>query len=336
MNYVSYFMIRLLLILIITVINITIATLPAIMIFSLGLRSNVAGTMLLIKYAVFSILLVYCTYLLIDFILGITMKFQQIKSKSYRFSSKYEKLLETPLILIRKKYNMPHIKLFVSDSETIEHYSMASALEKYVCLSVGMLNALHIRAKSPEEFQILSCVILAKQAYNLRSGNYLPNMLLRNNIRIVTFIGKIFGGIFKILCFIIKYIPVIGPVISDIFTFINGAISFVLGAVNRILLNIYAIVDFVTSIYIQSKGDEYAAKAIGGQYVAHALGITEEETTQIFTIVPRLRKRISKVQNIKRMEEQFKIYPIYQIMYGIIIASTFVITGILTKSLFFV
>lgn len=326
-------MIRLVLVLLITVINITIATLPAILILAFWGYGNIAGFIPAVKYIVSGILLVYSAYLFADFVLGITMKISQIRYKSYRFGSKYQKLLEMPLTLIRKKYKMPHVKLFVSDSEKAENYAMASALEKYICLSVGMLNALHIRSKSPEEFQILSCVILAKQAYNLRSGNYLPNMLLRNNMRIMKFIGIIFGGIFKSLCFVIKYIPVIGPVISDGLMFIIKSVSFIFNAINRILLNLYAIVDFVTSIYVQYKGDEYAAKAIGGKYVAHALGVTEEETTKILTFQPKLRKRIAKVQNIERTTEELKIYPIYQIVYGMIVIGIFIATFISIKTL---
>jgi hypothetical protein len=326
-------MIRLSLILLITLINIVVAVLPAIMIFGFLYYGKVAGMMLALKYVVLGILLVYSGYLLLDFVLGINMKIVQMIRRSYRFGGKYQKKLELPLELIRKKYGMPHLKLFISDAEKVENYAMASVLEKYVCLSVGMVNALEIRAKSPEEFQILSCVVLAKQAYNLRSGNYLPDMLWRNNERVVHFVEKCFGGLFKGLCFVIKYIPVIGVIISDGLNFVHKTIAFVLKIVNKILIKLYQFVSLMAEIYVQQKGDWWAAKVIGGKYVAHALGVTEEENIKMFSFKPRLRHRIANVKNIERTTDGVKIYPVYQVLYGIVVLGIFCAAFVLARGL---
>ena len=324
-------MFRLLLILAMTAMNVFIAVLPIVMIFGFFYLGKISGIIVAVKIVILGILLIYCGYLIFDFILGINMKIKQIIIKSYRFGGKYQKMLELPLSLIKTKYQIPHLKLFISDSAKPESYAMASVLEKYVCLSVGMVNALEIRAKSPEEFQILSCVILAKQAYNLKSGNYLPQMLLRINQRVVWFVEKVFGGFFKSLCFVIKFIPVVGVVIADGLKAMHKTTEFFLKMMNKMLMKIYDGVDFMAMLSIQQKSDEIASKIIGGKYVAHALAVTEEENIEMFTFKPRLRKRIEKIEKIERTNFLPKIFPLYQALYTAIIIFIFASTFFLLK-----
>lgn len=312
-------MFRLLLILLITAMNIAIAMLPVAIIFGFLHFGKISGAWEVVKFTLLGILLIYCVYLTFDFIFGINMKILQIIRYSYRFSGKYKKKLEVPFALIKKKYGLPNAKLFISDEESPQNYAMASLLEQYICFSVGMVNALETRARSPEEFQILACVALAKQAYNLKSGNYLPNILLRNNQRVMIFVEKIIACFFKVICLPIKYIPIVGVILSDGIKATHKTIAFILKGINKGLLKTYQGIAFLSVLNIQRKSDIMAAKIIGGKYVAHALAITEQENVEMLTWKPRLRNRIKEVHTIERSKNLAKIYPIYQITYGTIL-----------------
>jgi hypothetical protein len=173
--------------------------------------------------------------------------------------------------------------------------------------------------------------VLAKQSYNLRSGNYLPSMLFRNNQRVIGFIEKCTSGFFKVLCIVIKQIPIIGLISADALKTTHTIITFILKAINKALIKIYQGITFLSVLSIQAKSDVIAAKIIGGKYVAHALAITEEENIEMFTWKPRLRHRIAKIETIERTKEIAKIHPIYQILYSTILIFVFALTFFLAK-----
>ncbi len=246
------------------------------------------------------IFVLFCTSLimnfmiLIDFIFSISYKKFIKNTKNYEEIEDY-KFLMVPFEEIKVAFNKPNVKLLISESTEVNAFAVGNMRNQYIVLTKGLIAKYIESLTLKSDFLLAMKCILGHEMSHLANRDYLPTLLLEINKNSSEFVSKIILKIFTIFTTIIKVVPIIGSLISNV-------IMFIYKTLNYIILFFYKYVVLHISRGKEFRCDYQSAIVSGGINVSTALSILGEDGySTIFSSHPNTNRRIRKVREVGQL-----------------------------------
>jgi len=284
----------------------TFLVVPLFLIENGHLHRNIISILFLSAFVISTLMLIL---LFLDFLFGFSIRPFLQNCKKYQKDTKYKMFYEI-FEEIKYKFGKNNVNLLIKKSTEVNAFAVGGLGRNNIVLTEGLL--LHYLASTNNKSEFLDCIegIIGHEMSHLINKDYLPGLLLTINEQATHAISRLIFLIFNIFIKLFSIIPIIGFLLSSIFTTLYKIFDFFIHFFYKyIILNIYKFLLLQISRDIEYRCDKQSAKSCGGDVMAFALSfLGESGYSTIFSTHPKTVKRIKKVQNIKlrnRIRESF-------------------------------
>lgn len=295
---------------IVTVFNIAILASPilALALPFISFKGNIItmdyGIFMKIKFAffflAFAVSFLMLVYLMIDFLLGFSMR------SSLKNCTRYEKIKDYDFLTdlfdqVKNKFGQKSVKLYVKDSDEINAFAVGSMGRKAIVLTRGLINNYLMECDDPKMFLYALRSVIAHEMSHLINKDFLPTFLIITNQKITNLASTILHYSFYIFLRIWRMLPFSSHASTRLMSDSYAMINFIVTAFNRfVVYNLYDFLRRFISRVIEYRCDRQAAKAFGGKNMALALSMMGESGYfTLFSTHPSTNRRIKKVENVK-------------------------------------
>lgn len=242
-------------------------------------------------------------YVVFDTMFGITMRRMRKGCVDFAKASSvsgHAEIMES-FEWLKRKFQIKNVRLFLSPSlSEVNAYAIGSFSGGTITITMGLINKMHVGAKSQAEFIDAIRGILGHEMSHLVNQDFLPGMLTNASEACSKFVSKITRLVFVALATIFRIIPWFGSPIANLlvasYNFVNFAIMAFFKFVFRPLYN-FMLKFFGRSI--EYRCDRESAYAYGGQKMAKALAMLGKGSYfSLFSTHPSTSSRIRHVENV--------------------------------------
>jgi Zn-dependent protease with chaperone function len=295
---------------IVTVFNIAILASPiiALTLPFISFKGNIIamdyGIFTKIKFAffflAFAVSFLMLVYLVIDFLIGFSMR------SSLKNCARYEKFKDYDFLTdlfdqTKNKFGQKSVKLYIKDSDEINAFAVGSMGRKAVVLTKGLINHYLLQCDDPKMFLYALRSVIAHEMSHLINKDFLPTFLIITNQKITNFVSTILHFSFYFVLRIWRMLPFSSGASTRLMSDSYSIINFIVTAFNRfVVYNLYDFLRRFISRSIEYRCDRQAGKAFGGKNMALALSMMGEGGYfTLFSTHPSTTRRIKKVENVK-------------------------------------
>ena len=262
-----------------------------------GIYEKIKYSFFILAFVVSFLMLIY---LVLDFILGFSVRASLKKCTRYEKIKDYD-FLSDIFDQVKNKFGQKYVKLYVKDSDEINAFAVSSMRSRAVVLTKGLINHYLVQCDDPKMFLYALRSVISHEMSHLVNKDFLPTFLIIANQRITNFASTIIYLLFSVTLRFMRRLPFGGWASSRIASDSYMVINFVITSFNRLVVyNIYEFLRRFVSRSVEYRCDRQAAKAFGGKNMALALSMMGASGYfTLFSTHPSTKRRINKVKKVK-------------------------------------
>lgn len=249
---------------------------------------------------IFIISFLMLSYLVLDFLFGISVR-SSLKNCAEYDSTKDYQYLEGIFNEVKNKFGESSVKLYINHSKEINAFAVGSLGRKVIVVTDGLLEHYANNTNNDQEFLIGIRSILGHEMSHLINKDFLPGLLIITNQKVTNFVSGILMMLLKITMQIATYIRAQNRRTTSIILAIYNVSDWILTFFNRyVVYNLYKFLNNFLSRSIEYRADRQSAKAFGGINMAFALSMLGKSGYfTLFSTHPATQKRIKKVEVVE-------------------------------------
>lgn len=243
--------------------------------------------------------------LIMNYVFDVTVKkYKKMHINCYNHKEKFKKLLA---VFDDEKiiFKIDNVCLLIEDTSIINAYAVGGFRENCIILTTGIMELCRKHSNNEiEYYRLLSCVI-GHELSHIINKDFFPSLLITINEKVNKVMSFIIFIVLNILSKIASFIPVIGPIFSNLFIRMYSFVKYLMGFFyNFIFIPVYHFIQLQISKSIEYRADEQGAKYCGGCAMSKALSLLGKNGFfSIFSTHPRTICRIKKVRLVKQCND---------------------------------
>jgi Zn-dependent protease with chaperone function len=263
-------------------------------------------------FLLFVVLALMLIFFVFDWLFGLSVKrltrgavpFEKLQGKVMYYNE-----LDSAFKDTLKRFNVSGVRLYVDqNAPVVNAYAIGGFRHKAIVLTQAFIAQVYTSAKRKEDPFDAMRGILGHEMSHLINKDFLPGMIIMTNQRVTDMVSGFVRLFFVFLTLFIRWVPVLGRLVSGLIMAVHNLIYTLLSLVQRLLvMPIYGFLKKWLSRGVEYRCDRQSAEAFGGQIVARGLAVLGEGSYfSLFSTHPRTASRIEKVQNIRFMNVSVK------------------------------
>lgn len=284
----------------------------------------------LIFYFLVGMFVLTIIYLLLDMLFGFTIKHfinGTLDVKKEDGLQIHQQIFDE----VSKQFSLKNVKYLLKESEEINAYAVASFGRRFVIITTGMIIHIENTFDEIEDRQKALKGLIGHELSHLINWDFLPSLIILSGSNVSAFIEKIFGLVLNIVINTVRFVPIIGTLLSIVMVYSHNILNMALKFTYKFIIQpLFLLEERYLGRLVEYRSDYQSAQALDREHtyctLFSLLSLDGNTYHSSFSTHPNTISRILNIYKITDSNKKISV-SFFSKYFGIIL-----LTGILIFS----